>query len=111
MYVIVLRRAALMLWKRRLGSSATYQALITAFQHAGYRQYADEVEKLIIPHQDMDTEDSSSDEDPIRFPLPQPQTFPNIEQPSHVEFPSLKSLPYEAYAIVDPKNLPEGRIN
>jgi hypothetical protein len=108
--LIVFRRAALTLWKKKLGSSATYQALITAFERAGYRQYADEVEKLVIQRQDSDTDDSSSDEDP--FPLPQPQTYPNIEPPSPVEFPSQKPLqPCESYLVVDPEDVPEGRIN
>lgn len=109
--LIVLRRAALTLWKKRLGYSATYQALITAFQRAGYRQYADEVEKLVIQRQDSDTDDSSSDEDLIRFPLPQPQTYPNIEAPSPVQLPLPKSLPCETYLVVDPENLPEGRFD
>lgn len=108
-FLIVLRRAALTLWKQKLGPNATYQALITAFERAGYRQYADEVEKLVIQPQDSDTDDSSCDEDP--FPLPQPQTYPNLESPSPVELPSSKPLPCECYLVVDPENLPEGRIN
>ena len=104
-----LRRAALTLWKKKFGSSATYRALIAAFEHAGYRQYADEVKKLVIQPQDSDTDDSSCDEDP--FPLPQPQTYPNRKSPSPFKLPSPKPLPCESYLVVDPENLPEGRIN
>ena len=105
----VFRREALKLWKQNLGPNATYQALITAFECIGYRQYANEVEELVTQPQDSDTDDSSCDED--RFPLPQPQTYPNRKSPSPIKLPSPKSLPCESYLVVDPENLPEGRIN
>ena len=107
--ICFLRRAALTLWKKKLGSSATYKALIAAFECAGYRQYADEVEKLVIQPQDSDTDDSSCDED--LFLLPQPQTYPNRKSPSPVKLPSPKSLLFESYLVVDSENLPEGKIN
>lgn len=109
MYLTVFRREALSLWKQKLGPNATYRALIRAFECAVYRQYADEVRKLVIQPQDGDTHDSSYDGDP--FPLPQPQTYLNLKSPSPVEFPPPKPLPCESYLFVDPENLPEGISN
>ena len=99
-----------MLWKQKHGSNATYSALITVFEDAGCREYADEIRKIVqvIQNQDSDTDDSDSDEDP--FPLTQPQTYPNLETPPPVVPPSPKPLPCESYLFVEPENLPEGRI-
>jgi hypothetical protein len=38
-----LRRAALELWKQKLGSCATYNSLIEVFERAGYKDFADVV--------------------------------------------------------------------
>ena len=50
MYLLVIislpRRAALEKWKQKLGSNATYNNLIGAFERAGYRGYADTVRKI-----------------------------------------------------------------
>ena len=40
------RRAALEMWKQKLGSTATYSNLIGVFERAGYQGYADTVYKL-----------------------------------------------------------------
>lgn len=78
------RRKALRLWQQKLGSDATYNELIRAFNRAGYKQYADNVKKIVQYH-NHDDSDSSCSED--SFPLPQPETYPNPKL-SSVELPS-----------------------
>ena len=41
------RREALNMWKRRLGSSGTYNKLIEVFERAGYKNYADSVIRIM----------------------------------------------------------------
>jgi hypothetical protein len=41
------RRAALHLWKQRLGSKATYKELKNVFMLAGYRNYANTVQRVV----------------------------------------------------------------
>ena len=41
------RREALKMWKRKLGSSGTYNKLIEVFERAGYKSYADNVVKVM----------------------------------------------------------------
>ena len=83
----MLRRKALRLWQQKLGSDATYNELIRAFNRAGYKQYADNVKKIVQYH-NHDDSDSSCSED--SFPSPQPETYPSLK-PSSVELPSEKS--------------------
>ena len=48
------RRAALQMWKQKLGSKATYDNLISVFKCAGYQGYADTVYKglgMVRPYQ------------------------------------------------------------
>ena len=40
-------RAALQLWKQRLGSKATYKELKNVFERAGYCNYADTIRKVV----------------------------------------------------------------
>lgn len=40
------RREALLLWKQRHGSKATYKKLISAFEDAGFQDYADAVRNI-----------------------------------------------------------------
>ena len=109
--LILFRREALKLWKQQLGSDATYNKLIRVFERAGYKEYADYVRKVFRhrDHSDSDTDDSSSSED--SYPLPQPQTYPNLKPPSPSEFPSSKPLPHEFYSFILSENLPEGEIH
>ena len=65
------RRAALQIWKQRLGSDATYQKLINVFERAGYRTYAEIVRNTVC-----DDESDSSDYDE---PIPQPEAYPQLK--------------------------------
>ena len=47
------RRAALEMWKQKLGSAATYSNLIGVFERAGYQGYADTVYKVLLPSQPL----------------------------------------------------------
>ena len=35
------------MWKRKLGSSGTYNKLIEVFEHAGYKTYADSIIRIM----------------------------------------------------------------
>ena len=43
------------MWKQRLGSRATYGNLIDVFEHAGYKQYAEVVRKVVTGIEPMKT--------------------------------------------------------
>lgn len=98
------RKEALLIWKQRLGSSATYNELIGVFKRAGYKHYAEKVRKLV---HDSNTDDSSSSEE--SFPLPQPPTYPPLNSPSLNEVLSPNS---ELCLLIDPASaelFPEGK--
>ena len=42
----IIRREALGTWQQKKGNAATYASLIQAFEAAGYKGYADSVEKI-----------------------------------------------------------------
>ena len=42
------RRAALQMWKRNVGSKATYRELIDLFKQAGYQDYAKAVHEVLF---------------------------------------------------------------
>ena len=98
----MLRRKALRLWQQKLGSDATYNKLIGAFNRAGYKQYADNVKKIVQYH-NHDDSDSSCSEDSFQS-VTQPETFPN-PKPSSVELPSEVSC--ETYTRLDSKGWSE----
>ena len=101
-----------MIWKQKLGSSATYNKLIRVFEHAGYKNYADNVRKIVTVYRNSETDDSSTSSEES-FPLPQPQTYPllkslNPPSPTDTELPSHEP---ETYLLIDPavaESLPEG---
>ena len=76
------RREVLKTWKRKLGSGATYNDLIKAFQQAGYEGYAEVVKGLLM--NDMRTNTGSSNRDTT-------PPLPSTEQPSPV-FPPESEL-------------------
>ena len=97
----------LLKWKKKLGKSATYSNLISAFEAAGYKNYADNIRRMF--GNDDDTDDSSGDES---FPRPQPPTYPVQHDPlrSISSLPEPSNSPSELYYLVDPdtaKTLPE----
>ena len=94
------RRAALQQWKQKLGSGATYNKLISVFERAGYKNYADEVRKIVSD--DNSDSDSSGNEDSA-LALPQPPTFPHLSLPSPIQLPP--DLPehssHETFYLID----------
>ena len=70
---ILHRREALDIWKRKLGSDATYMRLINVFERAGFQNTAEIVRSIVC--EDESEEDSSDYDEPI----PQPETYPNVQ--------------------------------
>ena len=68
------RREALYIWKRRLGSEATYQRLMNVFERADFQIFS-EIVRSIICEDESEADDSSDYDEPI----PQPETYPNIQ--------------------------------
>ena len=101
------RKAALLIWKQRLGSTATYQKLIDIFEHAGYCSYAENVRKTARVVE-SETDDSTDSDEPV----PQPPTYPCLK-PSNPSLPphSCDSSIHEEYILTTPsaaQDLPEG---
>ena len=101
-----IRRAALLKWKEKLGKSATYNKLISSFEAAGYKNYADNIKRMFGG--DDETDNSSDDES---FPSPQPPTYPvQIIKPlSSTPEPSMSVC--EPFYLIDSdtaKRLPKG---
>ena len=107
-----LRKAALLLWKQQLGSRATYNKLISVFDHAGYKAYSENVRKFACAS-DSETDDSSGNED--SFPSPQPPTYPCLKPqdsptPTELSLPE-QSVPESYYILIHQavlKSFPEG---
>ena len=102
------RRAALQIWKRRLGSDATYQKLIDIFECAWFRTYA-EIVRNTVCDAESETDDSSDYEEPI----PQPETYPclKISPPSSPKLLSRRFSLCDEYFLVNQattQGLPEG---
>ena len=105
----IIRREALYLWKQKLGSEATSQRLISAFERADYRNYA-EIVRNIICENESEVDDSSDYDEPI----PQPETYPYVKlspQSSPVPKLSRRVSSCDEYRLINPataKGLPEG---
>jgi hypothetical protein len=66
-------------WKQKLGTNATSQKLISVFEHAGYKHYADNVRQMLVAEAiSSDTADTTSTHSPKPIPEPKPE-FPSIE--------------------------------
>ena len=105
----IYRREALLIWKQKLGSAATYRKLINIFECAGYCTYAEIVRNIIC---DTESEDDSSD---YNEPIPQPETYPH--QTLSLPSPSIPSKinngfsSREEYLLINQTNaqdLPKG---
>ena len=70
------RREALYIWKRRLGSEATYQRLMNVFERADFQNYAEIIRSIVCEDESEVDDSSSSDYDE---PIPQPETYPNVQ--------------------------------
>ena len=99
------RKEALLIWKQRLGSSATYNKLISVFERAGYKTYADKIREIVHVH-GGETDSSGSSEQSS-----QPQTYPHLK-PLNPPLPTESLLSEtEPYLLIDPavaKSLPQG---
>ena len=65
------------IWKKKFGSSCTYNKLIESFEHAGYIGYADSVRRIV-----QDIEIEAIDE--CSLLTSQPETYPKPQSPSHL---------------------------
>ena len=108
----IIRRKALQKWKEKLGKSATYNKLISVFEAAGRKGYADNIK--IMFGGDDDTNDSSDDES---FP-PQPPPYPDqldqlLSEAYYASSPEPSSSSIVMYNAIDSdtaKMLPEGEL-
>ena len=108
---LLYRRAALSMWKQRLGSDATYQKLIDIFESAGYRSYAAVVRNIacsVESHKGMDDFGECND-----F-LSQPDTYPHHEPNISLtpKFLTQDSSSYDEYLeinVTPAQNLPQGK--
>lgn len=108
----IIRRRALQIWKEKLGKSATYNKLISIFEAADHKDYADYIREMFGGHDD--TNDSSDDE---RFP-PQPSPYPDqldqsLSQAYYASSPEPLSSSIVMYDAIDSdttKMLPEGEL-
>ena len=98
------RRAALRMWKERIGSEATYQKLINIFEQTGYHNYA-EIVRNIACHKMDHFEDYAEH-------LSQPVTYPNpILSPSSPTKHIFSSGCHDEFLQVNPtvaQGLPKG---
>ena len=66
-------------WKQKLGTSATSMKLISVFERAGHKDYADNVRQMLVAEGiPSDAADTTSTYSPKPFPEPKPE-FPSIE--------------------------------
>ena len=98
------------IWKKKFGSSCTYNKLIEVFEHAGYQSYADSVRRVV-----QDIEIQTSDE--CSLLTSQPETYPNplFKSQSHLPPQSqpLELSQYDQYICVksteEMRKLPKGK--
>ena len=101
------RREALYTWKKRNGSKATYSKLMKIFEQAGYKDYADEVRR-IVQLSNSETDDSSGSEEDLSQ-IKQPQTYPSSKLQPISQLPPVTLESAEThYVIVNEENFPEG---
>ena len=123
------RREALHIWKRRLGSSGTYNKLIKIFESAGYRSYADSVRcllenesvgklttamllfLLIVSYNVYSVSKSMNLDEEESQSLP-PPTYPPLKPPNpSTQLTSIQPSPQEHYLCISTaaaKTLPKG---
>ena len=110
-FLSVYRRAALHMWKQRLGSDATYQKLIDIFEGAGYCSYADIVRNIASSVEIQSEMDDSSDYDEF---ISQPETYPHHKPNLSLspKFLTQKPSSCDEYLQINPtaaRNLPQGK--
>ena len=99
------------MWKKRLGKSATYNNLISVFEAAGHKDYADKIRRKFGG--DDDTNDSSDDESLPPQPPPYPDPDPLDQSLSQAYYATLpeSSKVYDAIDSDTAKTLPEGELS
>ena len=105
------RRDALLTWKQRLGSDATYQKLIDIFESIDCRSYAEFVRNIVYSVETT-TEGFSDYDEPN---LLQPNTYPHSEpSPLLPPKPSTRTLSScDEFLVINQaaaQDLPEGEI-
>ena len=104
------RREALYIWKRKLGSEATYQRLINVFEQADFKNYTEFIRNILCEEEGEDDDFSDHDD-----PIPQPETYLNVQsnpQPSLKLSMCISSC--DEYLLINPAtagSLPKGEYN
>ena len=98
------------LWKRKLGSEATYQKLINIFERANFYNYAEIVKNIACKYESEEDDSIASDYDE---PIPQPETYPNVQltPPPSPKHSRCTSSYCDEFLLVKPataNNLPKG---
>ena len=102
------RRAALLKWKEKNGSKATYECLTSAFERAGNQQFAE----LVISRNPMKkqscdaTEHSKDHEASASLVLSQPPTYP-LDHPPEFPCAHLNPVSPEPFMLTDEIVAPE----
>lgn len=65
-------------WKQNLGDDATYKKLISAFESAGYQEYAKNIKQLLLTNLSTSSDERNSSDDNLVAPLPPSPVFPII---------------------------------
>ena len=105
-FLLIFRREALYIWKRKFGSDATYQRLISVFEQADFQNCAEMVKSIVC--EDENEVDDSSDYDE---PIPQPDTYPNVQSNPLPSPKFSKCVSYDEYFQINPataSNIPKG---
>ena len=107
----IFRREALYIWKRKLGSDATYQRLINVFEQADFQNFAEMIRSIICEDQ-SELDDSSDYDEPM--PIPQPETYPSVQSNS-CSSPKLSrhASSCDEFLLINPanaNNLPKGEF-
>ena len=93
-----------MKWKKRLGKRATYNNLISVFEAAGRKDYADNIRRMFGD----DSNDSSGDAQPPPYPDPDPLDQ-SLSQAYCATSPELSKM-YDSLDSDTAKTLPEGEL-
>jgi hypothetical protein len=103
------RREALYIWKRKLGSEATYQRLINIFEQADFQNYAEIIRNIACEDESEEDDSNSSDYDE---PIPQPETYPSVQLNPQTSCKLSRHVSScDEYLLINPasaNNLPKG---
>jgi hypothetical protein len=95
------RSEALLTWKRKNGSNATYTKLIGMFEQAERKTYADAVRRIVQPCNNDFSEEHSQ---PQAYPASEPQSLSQVPSAMHSD----KST--EVHYVMREGTPPEGKF-